>query len=89
LCDFLLVWLATKRANAGQEFLIRATSQHPLFERLGVDPEKLDEMLIEPHRDVIVVLNLARVPQTNLVNEPPQVGYSTEKSFGTSRVIRH
>ena len=32
--------------------------------------QKLDQMLIEPDGDVVVVLDQARVSKTNLINEP-------------------
>ena len=50
---------------------------------------KIDEVLIETNRDVVVFLNLACVPQTNLVDKPPQVGNATEERFGAPGILHH
>jgi hypothetical protein len=65
--------------------------RHELGDYLWGDLQKIDQVLTEPHRDVIVVLNLTGVPQPNLINEPPQVGNATEEGFGTAgiRLLSH
>jgi hypothetical protein len=34
-------------------------------------------------------LNLAFIPQTNLIDKPPQVGNATEEGFGTAGILHH
>lgn len=41
-------------------------------------------VVVEPDRDVVVALSLAFMPQTNLVNEPSQMGNATEQDFGAA-----
>src|SRR6185503_3359142 len=69
-----------------EQVLIRPAGQRPLLECLRINLQKLNEVFIKPHRDVIVVLNLTCIPQTNLVNKPPQVGNATEESLGTAGI---
>jgi hypothetical protein len=49
--------------------------------------QKIDQVLIEPDRDVIVVLNPARMPQANLVNEPPEMRDAAEQGFGAAGIL--
>ena len=51
-----------------------------------IDLQKINQVLIEPDRDVIVLLNLACMPQSNLIDEPPQVGDAAKESFGATRI---
>jgi hypothetical protein len=74
---------------SGEQVLIRSASQHPLLESLRIDLQKIDQVLIESHRDVVVVLNLAFMSQTNLIDEPPQVGKAAEESLGTPWILHH
>jgi hypothetical protein len=74
---------------SGKQFLIRFTSQPLLFKSLRIDLQKIDQIIIKPHRDVVVVLNLALIPQTNLIDKPPQVGHAPEESFGTAGILHH
>lgn len=74
------------RTDPFKQFFVCSAGQHPLLKSLGVDPEKLDEILIESHRDVVVILNFARMPKTNLVDKPTKVSDATEKSFGATRI---
>ena len=60
--------------------------QHQLLKRFRIDLQKIDEVLIKPARNIVVFLNLACVPQTNLVDKPPQVGNATKESFRAARV---
>ena len=48
--------------------------------------QKIDQMLIEPDGDVVVILDQARVSQTNLINEPGEVGDSTEEHSGAAGI---
>ena len=61
--------------------------RHELGDHLWGDLQKIDQVLIEPDRNVVVVLNLACMPKTNLIDEPPQVGNATEKGFGTAKIL--
>jgi hypothetical protein len=49
-----------------------------LFKRLRINPQKIDQVLVEPGRDVVVVLNLTGIAEFNLVDKPPQVGNATK-----------
>ena len=46
-----------------------------------------NQLLIETHHYVVVVLNLTRMPQANLLDKPPQVGNATEQGFGTAGIL--
>jgi hypothetical protein len=63
----------------------------PAVQTISDRSPELDQVLIEPHRDVIVVLNLACVPQTNLIDKPPQMCDATKESFGAAGIslLRH
>ena len=86
LRDLLLGWFSAIGPHPDKRFLIRSTGQHPLLERFLIELQKIDQILIEPDRDVVVILNLAHIPQANLVDKPTQVGNVTEQSFGTEGV---
>src|SRR5206468_1183916 len=86
LGDLLVRRFSTVSLHPDEQILIRPPGQHPLLKRFRIDLQKIDQVLVEPDRDVVVVLNLTCVPQTNLVDKPPQVGNATEQSLGTSRI---
>ena len=54
--------------------------------KVKFNPEKIDQVLIESDRHVVVVLNLPRIAQPDLVDKPAQMGDTAEKGFGTPRV---
>src|SRR2546425_7995744 len=83
LRNFLIRRLSAVGLHPGEQFLIHPTSQHSLLKRFRVDLEKINQVLIEPHCDVVVVLNLANISQPNLVDKSPEVGDTTEKKFRT------
>src|SRR4029077_19749075 len=87
LCDLFRRQRLTVRNHPSEQFLIFSASQHPLLERLRINLQKIDQSLIEPHRDVVVVLNLASMSQSNLVNKPPKVSNAAKESFGTSGIF--
>ena len=72
--------------DPGEQFFITSTGQHPLLKGLSFYPEELDEILIETYCDVVVILNLARMAETNLVDESPQVGNAAKESFGAAGI---
>src|SRR5438105_10854169 len=43
-------------------------------------------MLVEPDRDVVVISDVPRVAQADLVKESRQVGHPTQQDFGTARI---
>ena len=50
----------------------------------GTDLQKVDQVRIDPNRDAVVVRNLTRMPQANLVDKPPQMGDATQETVGTA-----
>ena len=50
----------------------------------GTDLQKVDQVHIERDRDVVVVRNLTRVPQANLVDKPPHIGDTAQENVGTA-----
>ena len=62
------------------------TAVRTMYKRVGIDPHKLNEVLIESRCNVVVLLNQTRIPHSNLIDEPSQVNDAAEESFGTSRV---
>ncbi len=61
-----------------QQLVIRMPRQYLLLERLRIDLEKVDEMLIKSDRDVVVILNLPGMAQADLVDQSPQMRDATE-----------
>src|SRR5262249_22078005 len=45
-----------------------------------------DQMLVEPHSDVVVVLDQPRVSEANFIDEPAKVGDSAEEYFRATRI---
>lgn len=74
--------------DPGEQFFITSTGQHPLLKRLSFYPEELDEILIEAYCDVVVILNLARMAEANLIDESPQMGNAAKESLGAARIGR-
>src|SRR5690349_13617345 len=72
--------LAVRHHPSKQPF-IRPAGEHCPLKRFGVDAEKLDEVLVEPDRHVVVVLNLPGIAEPDLVDKPPQMGNATEQRF--------
>jgi len=87
LRDLLVRRFSTVGLHPDEQILIRPPGQHPLLKRFRIDLQKINQVLVEPDRDVVVVLNLARIPQTNLIDEPPQVGNATEQSVRAAGVL--
>jgi hypothetical protein len=86
LCDFFRRQRLAMCNGPSEQFVIRSACQHPQLKRLRIDLKKIDQVFIEAHRDVVIILNLTGVSEMNLVNKPPQVGNAAEQGFGAAGV---
>jgi len=50
------------------------------------DLQEVQQMLVEPNRDVVVISDVPRAAQTDLVKESRQAGHPTQQDFGTARI---
>ena len=53
---------STLRVDPVQEILVGSAGQDARFECLRIDLQKIEQMLVEPDRDVVVILDVAGVP---------------------------
>ena len=60
--DLLVRRFSTVSLHPDEQILIRPPGQHPLLKRFRIDLQIIDQVLVEPDRDVVVVLNLTCVP---------------------------
>jgi hypothetical protein len=72
--------------DPAKEVLVGSAGQHSRFERLGIDLQEIDQMLVKADGDVVVILNQARVPEMDLVNESSEMRDAADESFRTPRI---
>src|SRR2546426_2406894 len=77
------------RLDPGKDLLIGPALQHARFEVFPFDLEKVEQVLVEPDRDVVVVLDQAGVAHANLVDEARQVRHPAQQDFRASRILLH
>ena len=87
LIDLLPSMRFAVRHDPGVQFLIRSAGQYLCLKYLRVDPQKVDEIFIEPNGEVIVILNPAGMPEPDLVDHPSEVGNAAEERFRATRIL--
>src|SRR2546426_4891210 len=73
--------------DPGKDLLIGPVLQHARFEVLHFDLEKVERVLVEPDRDVVVVLDQAGMAHANLVDEARQVRHPAQQDLRASRIF--